>query len=120
TPEGRSRIGEKIVSSTNFNPGDTFSFEQFKDLWSWRPSPDPNKTLEEYLRSQGLPFNFQTIAQYQASTGGTPFRFNPDGTVTYDPTVHTNKFSYEKDDALTEFMSKAIPALAVAGMGAGA
>lgn len=100
--------------------GDTFSFSYLKDLYGWRPSPDPNKTLEEFLEDRGLPWTEQVLKQYQDTYGGLPIRFNGNGTITLDANAKSNNYSYEKaEGGLSGFMEKAIPALAIGGMGAG-
>ncbi len=88
-----------MVDNTKLQGGEIFSPEDFvkygRSFAGWQ-SPDPTMDLEQWLGKQGRSAsNINDLKWYQDNYGSMAATFNPDGTVTYDPTARTNKYSYE-------------------------
>lgn len=90
--------GGNRAGTRQLQPGDAFSADQLVSVifgGGKGASPDPMLDLEQFLKKQGRAFTPENLAWYQQNHQGLPYRFNPDGTVTYDPSAQANKFSYE-------------------------
>ena len=92
-------VDGRRVDNTKLTGGETFDLATFL---KWAPSfagwqsPDPTKDVAEYLKDQGKSAsNINDLMAYQAANKSMAVKFNPDGTVTYDPTQRVNAYSYE-------------------------